>query len=232
MHRRVRFVVPASRRVERYYQCNSDRAPARSGTPPPQPTEVLVAVARKPGKPLLLGDPLIDCRDAARQRIFTGCILADSRFSCLANSSEERSHNDGHSILPGRRQTLRRKCDRRPDWAHSAATLASHAEEAGSQRPGDVCSQAAAALPVGTAASPWLSATADAGMVTTGPAWGWFSLPPQRPPRAAPQCPSPSWPHLVPAAALRRHPAHPGCAAPVPTASRPASHGSPSAPRA
>ena len=119
--------------VERYDQCNSDRAPARSGTPPPQPTEVLVAVARKPGKPLLLGDPLIDCRDAARQRIFTGCILADSRFSCLANSSEERSHNDGHSILPGRRQTLRRKCDRRPDWAHSAATLASHAEEAGSQ---------------------------------------------------------------------------------------------------
>jgi hypothetical protein len=35
--------------------------------------------------------------------------------------------------LPGRRQTLRRKCDRRSAWAHSAATLASHAEEAGSQ---------------------------------------------------------------------------------------------------
>jgi hypothetical protein len=103
--------------VERYYQRNSDRAPARSGTPPPQPTEVLVAVARKPGKPLLLGDPLIDCRDAARQQIFAGCILADSRFSCLANSSEERSHSDGHSILPGRRQTLRRKCDRRPDYS-------------------------------------------------------------------------------------------------------------------
>jgi hypothetical protein len=42
---------------------------------------VLVAVARKPGKPLLVGDPLIDCRDAARQRFFADCILVDSRFS-------------------------------------------------------------------------------------------------------------------------------------------------------
>ena len=34
-----------------------------------------------------------------------------------------------------------------------------------------------------------------------------------------------------PCPALRRHPAHPGCAAPVPTASCPASHGSPIAPK-
>ena len=201
MHRRVRFVVPASRRVERYYQCNSDRAPARSGTPPPQPTEVLVAVARKPGKPLLLGDPLIDCRDAARQRIFTGCILADSRLSCLTNSSEERSHDDGHSILPGRRQTLRRKCDRRPDWAQSAATLASHAEEASSHR------EMSAPKPRPPCPSARPPPRGSRRLLTRKRSrLGLVLTPPATPAPSRAPYPSPSWPHA------RRSPSAVPCA--------------------